>query len=506
MSEGAKNFDVAVIGAGPAGSSVGRLLAQWGYSVLILDKPKPKRPALAESLPPSTRKLFDFLGILDRVEQKQFYRTTGNTVWWGQAEGRVERFSGPATRDASGYQVLRSDFDRLLVELAEAAGAAVCRNATVVHTNLDAGGQACLEYETAGGGKSRVTSRFVLDCSGRAGVIARKGFRRKEQRYSTVAVAGVWRREDRWALEDATHTLVETYRDGWAWSVPVSPRVRYFTVMVDPRATEIARAKRLEAVYQAELEKTAQFRKILDRAALQASPWACDASLYTADCFAGPNFLLVGDAACFLEPLSSFGVKKALASAWAGAVVVNTCLKQPDMEKAALGFFSDHERRIYASSLQQSASYFREAAVQHAHPFWERRALVAADAGLGEEDEDAWKRSPETQAAFDAIKNSACLRLRRADDVRTEKRAAIRGRELVLEEVLVSPGLPSGVRFLDGVNLVRLVEMAGEHTQVPDLFAAYNRICPPVELPAFLAALSVLLGKRVLRNDALAGP
>ena len=83
LAEGAKALDVAVIGAGPAGSTIGRLLAEWGYSVLILSKPEGRNPSLAESLPPSSRKLFSFLGILDPLDKARFYRTSGNTVWWG---------------------------------------------------------------------------------------------------------------------------------------------------------------------------------------------------------------------------------------------------------------------------------------------------------------------------------------------------------------------------------------------------------------------------------------
>ena len=85
-------------------------------------------------------------------------------------------------------------------------------------------------------------------------------------------------------------------------------------------------------------------------------------------------------------------------------------------------------------------------------------------------------------------------------DVRVENRAGIEGNEVVLKESLVSPGLPSGARFLGGVDLPRLVEIAGEHSQVPDLFAAYNRICPPVDLGNFLGTLSALLAKGILRN------
>ncbi len=489
-----KYFDIAVIGGGPAGSTAGRLLAEWGYSVLILNRPEGKTPSLAESLPPSIRKLFRHLGILERVDEAQFYRTSGNTVWWGGAQGRVEKFPGPP--DAWGYQVLRSKFDGLLLELAEAAGACVCRDATARRVDMELPEGVRLDYELAGR-MSQAQARVALDCSGRAGLIARRGFRKKEFRYSTLAIAGVWRREGGWGLEDETHTLVETYDDGWAWSIPISPEVRYFTMMVDPR---VERRERLEKIYRSELAKTRHFPRLLDAAQLESPPWACDASLYSASCYAGPRFLLVGDAASFIEPLSSFGVKKALASAWTAGVVANTCLRRPEMQPVALDYFSGRERKMYAGSLWQAAQYFREAAAYHAHRFWAARAAV--DQGVAPDDleEEQWKRDPGVQAALEALRESPTIRLECAAGVRKEKRPEIAGREVVLEDALVSPAAPAGVRYLENVNLVSLVELTAEHSQVPDLFEAYNRACPPVELPAFLGALSFLLGKGILRN------
>ena len=70
-------------------------------------------------------------------------------------------------------------------------------------------------------GPSRVSCRFVLDCSGRAGVLG-KAHRRIESSYRMYAMVGVWCRPGGWPLPDETHTLVETYEDGWAWSVPLS--------------------------------------------------------------------------------------------------------------------------------------------------------------------------------------------------------------------------------------------------------------------------------------------
>ncbi len=84
---------VIVIGGGPAGSTAARLLAEWGHSVTLVAK-QDGRPNLAESLPPSVAKLLEHIGTLDAVDAGGFYRTTGNTVWWGDPEGRSENFSG----------------------------------------------------------------------------------------------------------------------------------------------------------------------------------------------------------------------------------------------------------------------------------------------------------------------------------------------------------------------------------------------------------------------------
>jgi 2-polyprenyl-6-methoxyphenol hydroxylase-like FAD-dependent oxidoreductase len=97
--------DAVVIGGGPAGSSTGRLLAEWGHDVLILTKPADPRRGLAESLPPSTRKVLASVGVLETVDAAGFCRTTGNTVWWGARKGCNGNFADAEC--THGYQVFR---------------------------------------------------------------------------------------------------------------------------------------------------------------------------------------------------------------------------------------------------------------------------------------------------------------------------------------------------------------------------------------------------------------
>ena len=478
--------DVAIVGGGPAGSAAARLLASWGHTVIVFARAT-RQPTLAESLPPSSIKLFEEIGVRTAVDRARFTRATGNTVYWADRERRVEMFD----RGALGYQIVRDRFDELLLDGAQAAGALIERDVSVrdVAREQDLW-RVHIERQTGG---DTLSARWLLDCSGRAGVVARHGWRRPDSDARTIAVAAIWDRADTWPLDEPTHTVVESYANGWAWSIPVSPGRRFVTVMLDPRVTSLAGRAELHAAYDAELARTPALRALVEGATMAGAPWACDATPYSAARVAGDGALLVGDAASFVDPLSSFGVKKALASAWLGAVVVHTSLVDSAAAGPAVELFSTRELAMSEHLRQGAAALARDAAGAHATSFWSARTEAAANLPSDEWDVDALRSDPRIPAAFEELKLRASLQLRFSDSLAFASRPVVRGHRVVLEEHLSSPGSPNAVRYCRNVDLVLLARLAPTFDEVPALYEAYNRAASPAPLPDFLGALSALV-------------
>lgn len=467
--------EILVLGGGPAGCAAARLLALWGHRVRMVTKPATEDGiGLAESLTPSCGKFFDVLGIREAVDAAGFVRTTGNTVWWEGDTPRVERFAA----GASGWQVTAPRLEAVMRRAARDAGVSI------------------EERVVAPEDAARLPARFRLDCSGRAGILARsRGGRVQQPGHRTVALSAVWRTGDGWGAVDPTHTLIESYADGWVWSVPIDQTRRAVAVMVDPRTSLLLRGEGALATYLGELQKTRRMQTLLAPAVRESAPTGWDASMYRSTYYAGDDWILAGDAASFVDPLSSAGVKKALASGWLAAIVVHTTVVRPAMADAARQFFADREADMYANFLTLTERHLQDAAVGQAQPFWTDRVEMREEGdrrGVESEERAA------IQTAFERLRAADGLRVAIGPEVRVESRAAISGSEIVLEPRLVTPADAAGTRFLYDIDVVTLVELAPQYQDVPDLYdACVNRV-GPMPLPAFLTALATAVARRWL--------
>ena len=179
---------------------------------------------------------------------------------------------------------------------------------------------------------------------------------------------------------------------------------------------------------------------------------------------AGDGVLLVGDAASFVDPLSSFGVKKALASAWLASVAVHTALADHSRD----GRCRRAVRRARARDVRTSAA--GAAALVARSRRCARDAVLVGASGGGHRHvpSDEWDAGRiacgriESSAAFEELKRRAALKLRPADSLRFVERPVVRGNRVVLEEHLSRPRRRNAVRYCRNVDLVLMAQLAPE--------------------------------------------
>jgi len=355
-------------------------------------------------------------------------------------------------------------------------------------------------------------AQYVLDCSGRAGIVARRALRRTAAGYRTLAVVAEWEC-DTWPASDRAYTTIESYSDGWAWSVPLSDTRRQATVMIEsPEAGRQGGPPGLPSLYAHELSKARALSARLAGATRVSAPWTCDASLYDCVRAAEGRTLLVGDASSFIEPLSSAGVKKSLLSAWRAAVVTNTCLAKPGLAGMARELYARRERDVFAACTARSAMFFAEAAATHGTPFWTARAETGAQSVTTHDDDDDLDHAGDVvaghdqtvQAAFEQIRSAPRMRLRPAASLRFTALPTIGDREVVFREAILMPGLKAPLQFAAGVDLARLARLAARCDDVPAIIEAYQQHVAAAPMAGVLTGLSLLVARQALVAEEIA--
>ncbi|WP_328825767.1 MULTISPECIES: NAD(P)/FAD-dependent oxidoreductase [unclassified Streptomyces] len=330
-----------MIGGGPAGATTAGLLAKRGHRVLVLDRERFPRYHVGESLIPGVMVPMEELGLTERMEAKGFERKYGGTLVWGNNEVPWNFSFTTGGRIPYAYHTRRADLDALLLDRARELGAFVVEDATVKEPLEEDGRVVGVRYALRGlSGTHEARAALVVDASGQARVLGRKfSAVNWNDQLRNVAVWTYFDNCHRLPGDEWSNILIEGTRDGWFWGIPIDKGV--FSVGYVTRSDVASGSdKSLEDLFESEMAQTTKLKDIL-RDATQAAGYrsARDWS-YTNERFHGNGWVLVGDAAAFVDPLFSTGVALATLAGSTLSKVVDTILHNPQIEEKALDRYS----------------------------------------------------------------------------------------------------------------------------------------------------------------------
>ena len=346
-SPATRECDVLVIGGGPAGATVGALLAQRGHKVAILEKAHHPRFHIGESLLPANLALFEQLGVADAVKAIGIEKWGAEFISpWHANKTQTFKFSDAWDKSMPfSYQVRRSEFDAILIRNAARLGAEViegCRVSDVVFAADHSGVTVHAQHED--GRSQQWHTRFVVDASGRDTVLGKKfGFKRRNRKHNSSALYAHFTGAARHLGQDAGNISIFWFDHGWFWLIPLADGATSIGAVVWPYYLK-SRTKPVKDFFMNTVAMCPALAERLAHATLSSEVEATGNFAYACDRTYGPNYLLIGDAFAFIDPVFSSGVMLAMQGGFVGADTVDTCLREPAKASTALAHFDQQVR------------------------------------------------------------------------------------------------------------------------------------------------------------------
>jgi flavin-dependent dehydrogenase len=315
-------FDAIVIGGGPAGSATATILARRGYRVAIFERDHFPRFHVGESLIPFCYPVLEKIGMLPKMQASHFTKKYG--VQFINEAGKLSepfRFSqyDPHERSQT-WQVLRSEFDKMMIDNAREHGVEVYEGTRVLDCLQD--GQRVVGVRAKMEGADEPTDYFahvVIDASGQSSMlIDRFELRQWDTELKKAAIWTYWKGAHREPGPDEGGTIViqTEKKKGWFWYIPLHDDVVSVGVVADFEYLFKNRGtKNLETIYMEEVDRCPGVKPRIVDATRCNEYFVQKEYSYKAKRGGGDGWVLVGDAYGFLDPLYSSGVLLALKSA-----------------------------------------------------------------------------------------------------------------------------------------------------------------------------------------------
>lgn len=387
------SYDCVIAGGGPAGALCAATLASWGRRVLLVHQAAGPHKPPSETLVPSALPLFESYGLGELIRQPQWEGTARHGTIWGSRELRW-REVGEGGR---GYRIEREAFDRDLRQFAVQRGATLLEDWRVVDPLRE---QAAWKLSGPDGQERRVRAGIRVVSAGRPGGGESAVEPRDRPPIETCALSTVL--EGDGEFEDAT--LVEAVREGWLWWLPLRGGRVGLTLFADLDEVKqrgrdkVFAASLSESLGPARNSKLGRVRGTVCTPGLRGSQG---------------DVLFAGDAAANIDPLSSQGFEKALASGWDTALAVNTWIEEPELEGELQAHRARWEARLFQAHARDTLAFYLQEARFAEAPFWLTRRAEAArkalELPLDEELPACLERHPDLVEARELIRRDRRL-------------------------------------------------------------------------------------------------
>jgi flavin-dependent dehydrogenase len=342
--DGASVCEVLVIGGGPAGSTVAALLAERGRDVVLVEKETHPRFHIGESLLPLNMPLFDRLGVAGEIERIGMPKYGAEFVVHPHDQPVHIDFANAWDRSFPfTYQVRRSEFDQVLFRNAARKGAKTIEGCRVIGVDFHPDG-AAVTARQEDGLEQRWQTRFVADASGRDTFLAnRLGIKQRNRQHNTAALFGHFSGARRLPGKIEGNISLFWFEHGWLWFIPLSDGATSIGAVCSPQYMKSRKTDPQQFLLETIARCPALAERLRD-ARLVSPVTATGNYSYMAEHASGRNYLLLGDAFAFVDPVFSTGVLLAMQSAFVGADTIETCLDRPREARGALKTFDASTR------------------------------------------------------------------------------------------------------------------------------------------------------------------
>jgi len=344
-----KSWDAIIIGGGPSGSSAAAILAEYGHRVLVLEREKFPRYHIGESLIPFTYQPLKRLGLIPKMKTSAFVKKY--SVVFISPNGRASQpfyFYDRYDREsvAQTWQVLRSEFDQMLLDNAREKGATVMEEITVRELLREGERVVGVRAMKRDGEVVEFRAPITLDCSGKEAFTAvRNGWRTKDPYLNKVAVWTYYKGSKREpGIDEGATTVAYVPEKGWFWHIPQHNDMLSIGVVAEGKYLTRDGVREPEKIFKREIEQNVWVKDHLS-VGQQVGPYYIinEYTQHARHC-GSEGLLLVGDAFAFLDPVFSSGVMLALKSGTLAGEEVHKAIVEQDFSAERFAGYGRHIR------------------------------------------------------------------------------------------------------------------------------------------------------------------